>query len=93
MVASISAPAHANTVSPSYPPQNSLEAALNSRQRTESMATVNLNQQEQLQETKTCNHHHQQGDEAEAMRLRGGCFSLEPCGYISSPVPDYWERN
>lgn len=77
MVASITKNATPSGSDGSYPPQNSLEAALSSRQRTESMATINLQSQEQSGGQGTCNH-----DEAEAMRLRGGCFSLEPCGCV-----------
>lgn len=66
-----------NNATASYPPQNSLEAALsNSRQRTESMATVNLNQgQPDASGQETGNQ-----TEAEAMRVRGGCIPLDACG-------------
>ena len=61
-----------------YPPRNSLEAALSSP-RTESMATVNLNQEQQpgANGQDTCNQ-----DEAEAMRVRGGCIPLDACGCV-----------
>ncbi|GAA5874270.1 hypothetical protein JCM3774_000926 [Rhodotorula dairenensis] len=80
MVASITStvtPASSSGTASYYPPQNSLEAALDSRQRSESMATVNLQSGDPSGGAqKTCTH----DEEAEAMRLRGGCFSLEPCG-------------
>ncbi|BGP53935.1 hypothetical protein JCM8202_006129 [Rhodotorula sphaerocarpa] len=63
-------------VSPSYPPQNSLQAALHGPTRMDSIATINLDQERAPRDgQKTA-----EQDEQEALRLRGGCFSLEPCG-------------
>ncbi|BGP13966.1 hypothetical protein JCM10213_005552 [Rhodosporidiobolus nylandii] len=65
------------TQAAAYPPQNSLQAAL--QQGNESMATINLGQEE----GRRCQHHqhgHETEEEREAMRLRGGCFNLGLCG-------------
>lgn len=69
---------HSKNATASYPPRSSLEAALSS-QRTESMATVNLSQAQQPDASgqETCNQ-----DEAEAMRVRGGCIPLDACGCV-----------
>ncbi|GAA5888186.1 hypothetical protein JCM6882_000313 [Rhodosporidiobolus microsporus] len=72
-VQSLEAPAPA-----SYPPQNSLQAALNTQHADESLATVHLDGQgegAQAGEGKTA-----EGEDEEAMRLRGGCFNLGLCG-------------
>lgn len=63
----------------SYPPRNSLEAALASQRTTESMATVNL-KQEQVPEASGQDTGNQ--DEPEAMRVRGGCIPLDACGCV-----------
>lgn len=63
----------------SYPPRNSLEAALSSQRTTEAMATVHL-KQEQVPEASGQDTGNQ--DEAEAMRVRGGCIPLDACGWV-----------
>lgn len=78
----------AEAPSASYPPQNSLQEALNGRTRMDSMATINLSQEQQSADAQAqngCLHH----EDAEAMRLRGGCFSLEPCGYVRDSLAVY----
>ncbi|GAA5833262.1 hypothetical protein JCM11251_005188 [Rhodosporidiobolus azoricus] len=74
-----------------YPPQNSLQAALNNRAAMDSLATVQLDEQAAGQgqggqaDGAQCNCPNQA--EHEAMRLRGGCFNLGLCGCVSDSAP------
>ncbi|GAA6051195.1 hypothetical protein JCM3770_002584 [Rhodotorula araucariae] len=61
-----------------YPPQNSLQAALQHREAMDSLATVQLDSD--AAPPAGPSGAPQEDAEGDAMRLRGGCFSLDSCG-------------
>lgn len=67
--------------SAAYPPQNSLQAALQNREAMDSLATVQLGEAAAADAGEVAHEGHRDGhDQDEAMRLRGGCFNLGLCG-------------
>ncbi|GAA5996357.1 uncharacterized protein JCM10292_007556 [Rhodotorula paludigena] len=62
-----------------YPPQNSLQAALQNREAMDSLATVQLDQQAGAAQ-QSAHEGINEGQDGEAMRLKGGCFDCGLCG-------------
>ncbi|BGP38044.1 hypothetical protein JCM10449v2_001971 [Rhodotorula kratochvilovae] len=64
-----------------YPPQNSLQTALQHREAMDSLATVHLDgAADSGAAAAGAQDAHAPQSDGDAMRLRGGCISLDSCG-------------